>query len=131
MEKKVPGKSHPEKNREKGGKRGGEDAVKKAAEDGGRSSDSRRLIPVCQNPFDGSRTAFAAGPGTPAYGQGDPYNSYQWAFLNNGQFRLVTGTQNMNSSMPGHLSDSRTAPTMGLRQRGGPLPLPGRAWILT
>ena len=70
------------------------------------------------NPFGGSVTAFAAGPGTPAYGQGDPYNSYQWAFLNNGQFRLVTGNQNMNSTMPGHLSDSQDSSAYGPETEG-------------
>lgn len=33
--------------------------------------------------------AFAAGPGTRAYQGGDPYNEYQWGFLNNGLFRLI------------------------------------------
>lgn len=76
------------------------------------------LALACGNPFDGSFTALAAGPGTPAYTQGDPYNSYQWAFLNNGQFRLVTGTQNMNSSIPGHLSGSQDSSNYGPETEG-------------
>ncbi|OUP82220.1 UNVERIFIED_ORG: peptidase S8 [Lacrimispora saccharolytica] len=38
---------------------------------------------------EGAVRAFAAGPGTQAYPGGDPYNEYQWGFLNNGLFRLT------------------------------------------
>lgn len=117
---KVP---EPEKGSRKSGKKAGKKTSQKAAA----KSAARKAAVVltaaalsltCKSPFDGSLTAFAAGPGSPAYSQGDPYNSYQWAFLNNGQFRLVTGTQNMNATMPGHLSDSQDSSDYGPETEG-------------
>lgn len=116
--KKGSGKKSPKKTEKKAGKEGEKAPSKKLQKTAAAVLTAAALSLACQNPFDGSHTAFAAGPGTPAYGQGDPYNSYQWAFLNNGQFRLVTGTQNMNSSMPGHLSDSRDSSDYGPETEG-------------
>lgn len=56
--------------------------------------------------------AFYAGPGTQSYNGGDPYNEYQWAFLNNGLFRLVDGNQGTGMAIL-NLSGKKGGPVYG------------------
>ena len=71
--------------------------------------------------------AFAAGPGTQAYPGGDPYNEYQWGFLNDGLFRLTSKNSGAGAAFQ-NLTSRTGGPAYGPELDSRELPLPKRGW---
>ncbi|MEG1901368.1 MAG: S8 family peptidase [Clostridium sp.] len=54
---------------------------------------------ICTSEEDGQVQRFSLSPGYPALPYSDPYSDYQWAFLNNGIFKLVPNKK-VNTAEP-------------------------------
>lgn len=69
---------------------------------------SQRDLTTCSSQDDGQIHSFAFSPGYPGLPYSDAYGDYQWAFLNNGIFKLVPSkTVKVEDSFEGWLGSHR------------------------